>query len=92
VRLEIDALDAVDAGDRVLDRLGDERLDFVGRGARVDDRDVDEREVDVGKEVDAEPRHRHDAEHHEAHDDHRGEDRTLDGGIGDPHTECLANS
>ena len=88
-RARLHALHAVDAGDRILDRLGHQRLDFLGRRARVDDADVDEREADVGNEVDAEPRHRHDAEHHEAHDDHRREDGTADGDIGDPHDERL---
>ena len=58
--------------------LGDQRLDFFGRRAREDDADVDEGEVDLGEEVDAEPAHRHDPEHHEAQDDHRREDRALD--------------
>ena len=78
-------LHAVDAGDRVLDRAGDERLDFFGAGAGERHDDVDEREVDLGEEVDAQPRHRDDAEHHEAHDDHRREDGPFDGGIRDPH-------
>ncbi len=55
------ALDAVDAGDRVFDRLRDQRLDFFGRGAGERDADVDEGEVDLGEEVDAEPSHRHHA-------------------------------
>ena len=73
-----DLLDAVDAGDGVFDRPRDERLDFLRTGAGIDHGDVDEREVDVRKEVDAEPCHRHDAEHHEAHDDHRREDGPFD--------------
>ena len=55
-RGRLDALHAVDAGDGILDRLRDERLDFLRRRAGIDRRDVDEREVDLGEEVDAEPR------------------------------------
>ena len=58
--------------------LRDQRLDLFGGGAGEDDADVDEGEVDLGEEVDAQPAHRHDPEHHEAQDDHRGEDRALD--------------
>jgi hypothetical protein len=75
------ALDPVDAGDRVLDGPRHERFDFLGRGARVNDADVDEGKVDLRKEVDAEPRHRHDAQHHEAHDDHGREDGPADGDV-----------
>ena len=88
-RARLDALDAVDAGDGILDRLGDERLDFFGRRARVDDDDVHERKADVREQVDAEPRHRHDAEHHEAHDEHRREDGPADGDVGNPHIDAL---
>ena len=79
------ALDAVDAGHRVLDRPGDQRLDFFRRRAGIDHRDVHEGEVHLGKQIDAEPGHRHHAQHHEAHDEHRREDGTLDGCIGNPH-------
>ncbi len=77
-RVRFDALDAVDTRHRVFDWLRDQRLDFLRRGARVDHRDVDEGEVDVGKQIDAEPRHRDDAEHHEGQDDHCGEDGPFD--------------
>ncbi len=79
--VRLDALHALDAGHRVFDRLGDERLDFLGRRAGIDRGDVDEWKVDGWKQVDPEPRHRHDPQHHEAEDEHRGKDRTLDGGI-----------
>ena len=79
--VRLDPLHAFDAGHRVLDRLGDERLDFLGRRAGIDRGDVDEREVDRRKQVDPEPRHRHEPQHHEAEDEHRRKDRTLDGGI-----------
>ena len=58
--------------------LRDQRLDFFRRGAGEHDADVDEGEVDLRKEVDAEPSHRHQPEHDEAQDDHGREDRALD--------------
>src|SRR4030095_1931862 len=72
-----DTLHAVDAGDGVFDRAGDQGLDFFGTGARIDHRDVHEGEVDLREQVDAEASKGHDAQHHEAHDDHRREDGPL---------------
>jgi hypothetical protein len=72
-----DALHAVDAGDGVFDRARDQRLDFFRTRARIDHRDVDEGEVDLREEIDAEASKGHDAQHHEADDDHRREDGSL---------------
>ena len=43
--------DAVDAGDRVLDLLGDLHLELGRRGARLVDAHLHDRHVDVGKRV-----------------------------------------
>ena len=59
----------------------DQGFYFFWAGAGVDNRDVHEREVHVREEVDAQPCQGHDPEHHEAHDDHRREDGSLNGCI-----------
>ncbi|GCC46365.1 hypothetical protein chiPu_0030388, partial [Chiloscyllium punctatum] len=44
-----DVAHALDAGDAVLDRLGDLRLKFRGGGAELRDRDRDHRNVGAGQ-------------------------------------------
>ena len=71
-------VDAGDAAERVLDRLDDRRRHLVRAGARQLDRHVDRGRIGLRKQIDAEVAERKDAEHHERHDEHRGEDRPAD--------------
>ena len=52
--------------------------DLVGARAGQRQRDVDRRRIGAREQIDAEIAEREDAEHHERHDEHRGEHRTAD--------------
>ena len=71
-------LDAVDAGDRVLDLLGDLRLE-LGRGrARLIDAHLHDRHVDVGKARDGQLAEAHVAERDQHHEQHQRRHRMAD--------------
>ena len=65
-----DALDAGDAVERLLDRLGHLALDRLGRRARVGDVDEGDRRRDVGHLLDAQLAVREQAEHAQRHHHH----------------------
>ena len=50
---------------------------LVGARAGQLQRDVDGRRIGLGKQIDAEIAEREDAQHHERHHQHRGEDRAA---------------
>src|SRR5690606_8359977 len=71
-------LDALDGGDRALDRLGQQRLDVARARALVGRDDRDDRELDLGQPIEREVREREEAEADEAGVDHRRGHATAD--------------
>ena len=71
-------VDAGDAAERLLHRFDDGAGHLVGAGAGKLQRDGDGRRIGLWKQVHAQVAEREDAEDHERHDQHRGEDRTPD--------------
>ncbi len=71
-------VDAGNAAERLLHRLDDGGRHLVRARAGQQQRDVHRRRIGARKEVDAEGGERKDPEHHERHDEHRGEHRTTD--------------
>jgi hypothetical protein len=78
-------LDALDLGDRLLERLEDLALHGARRGARPRDAHRDVGVVDVRILADAHPRDGDEAEEDGDRHHHPGEDRILDGDVGDAH-------
>ena len=78
------------AGDPVLDHLGDLGLDHVGRGAAIAGADRDDRRVDVGQFAHRQQAERHHAEDDEQRRDHGGEHRTADRDVGQEHASASA--
>jgi hypothetical protein len=78
-------LEAGDRVDRLLDLAADLGLDGLRRGAGVLGGDDDDRKVDVGELVDAELAVREQAHHQQRHHHHGGEDRVVDGDLGELH-------
>ena len=71
-------LDAVDAGDGVLDLLGDLHLELGRRGARLVDAHLHDRHVDVGKARDRQLAEADVAERHQHHEQHQRRHRLAD--------------
>ena len=73
-----DVVDALDAGERVFQHLGDLGLDDRGAGAGIGRLDGDHRRVDVRVFAHAQAVVGDEADEHEHEAQHRGEDRALD--------------
>ena len=71
-------INAADGVDGLFDLVGDLGLDLLRRGARQPGGDGDGRKFDSREALDRQPVVREDAQHHQRHDEHRGEDRTTD--------------
>ncbi len=71
-------LDAVDAGDGILDLLGDLHLELGRRRARLVDAHLHDRHVDVGKARDRQLAEAHVAERHQHHEQHQRRHRLAD--------------
>src|SRR4030095_752232 len=76
-------LDALDRVDLLLELLGDLGLHLFGRGAGKLDAHVDRGQVDSWEAVDAQTEPARRADHHEGHDQHRGEHRTFYADLGE---------
>ena len=87
--LRLDRLDALDAGQRVLEHLRDAGLDDGGGGARVLDRDGDDGRIDRGQLAQRQARVGDHAEHDEQQAHHGREDRAADREIGKDHATSL---
>ena len=77
-RVRIDPLDARYRVDRVFDRLAHVGFDNFRRGSRIDGENLDIRQRDVGILLDAQPRVREQAEHHDPDHHHGREHRVVD--------------
>ena len=86
----VEALDAFDARDLVLDDLRDARLDHVRGGAAVTRLDVHHRALDVGEFAQAEARDGAEPEDEQQQRHHRREDGTPHRQVGDLHCRTLA--
>ena len=73
-----DLLDAVDRADDLLQRFGDGRLDVLRGRPRVCRDDGDRRELDVGEEVQPQPRERDAADDDQDEDHHGRRDAAID--------------
>ncbi len=80
--LDDDDVHALDAGERVLEHLGDLALDHVGGGAAVDRLDVDDRLVDLRVLAHRHARVRDRADQQHGEREHGREDRPLDAYLG----------
>jgi hypothetical protein len=78
-------IDAFDAGQRILQRLGDLRLDDFGGRAAVGRVDGDHRLVDLRIFAHRQPGVGNDPDQHHREAHHGGEHRALDAEFGDPH-------
>ncbi len=78
-RARRDRVDARDAGDRVLERLGNQALDVLGRGVRPGDRDRDDADGDRRQTVDLEVGVGDPTHEHQRQDAHEHRQRTADG-------------
>ncbi len=74
----VDVADALDAGDAILDHLGDAGFHDVGGRARIGRADRDDGRVNVRIFAQGEARERDDAERHQQEADDGGEHRSLD--------------
>ena len=77
----LDLVDPRDAADRLLHRLDDRGRHLVRARAGQRQGDADGRRIGLREQVDAEAAEREDAEHHQRHHEHRGEDRAADAEI-----------
>ena len=80
-----DLLDPVDRADDLLEGPGQDVLDVLGRGARIGRDDGDGRELEVGEEVEPQPRERDGAQDDEDHRHHGRRDFFLDREFGELH-------
>ena len=80
-----DVIDALDASDAFLDGFGDARFDDIGGGAAIRGFDRDDRRVDVRKLTEGQALEGDHAEGDEQEREDRGEDRALDGKVGEKH-------
>ena len=78
-------LDALDAGERVLERLGHLRLDDLGGRAAIGHRDADDGLVDPRIFAHRQPRVGNEADQQDDQRQHRREDRPLDADLGQLH-------
>ena len=85
-------VDSLDAGDRILERLGDLRLDDVGRRAQVFRRDGDRRLVDLRVFAHLQPRIRNEPEQQDDQRQHRGEHGPPDADIRYAHAISAGSS
>ena len=83
--LGLDRLDALDAGQRVLEHLRDPRLDHRSRSARVLDGDGHDRRVDGRQLAQRQARVSDHAEHDQQKAHHGREDRAADRDVGEDH-------
>ena len=84
-RLRQDVIDALDAGDRVFDLIGDIGIDGFRRRVFERDRHADDRKVDLRKLADAEFAVAEPAEHDHRRRKHDGEDGIADREVGQRH-------
>ena len=83
---DVHLVDAADAGDRFLDRIDHLALDDVGRRAGIGNRHRRRPAASIsGNSSVLSCSQRDDAEHHERQHRDDGDDRALDGDIGDEH-------
>ena len=75
-------VDAGDAAQRLLERLDHGRRHLGGAGPRQLHADGDRRGIGLREEVDAEVAEGEDAQHHQRHDEHGGEDGPADAQLG----------
>ena len=88
-RRRVDLVDAADARQSILDAVDDLALDDVGRRAGVADADEDDRRLDVGELVGLQLVERGEPERDEREHRHDGDDRPLDGEVGNEHEVSL---
>ena len=84
-REAVDAVDAADGDDCVLDGLHDLPLHVFRGGAGVRHHDGHEGELHFGKQVGSEPGETEEPEHDPSEGEHRGENRPLDRNFADRH-------
>ena len=84
-------LDALDAGERILERLRHLRLDDLGRRAAIRGVDADDRLVDPRILAHRQPRVRDQADQQDDQRQHRREDGPLDADLGQLHDRALAS-
>jgi hypothetical protein len=87
-----DDLDALDAGDRVLQDLRDLRLDDLGRGAAIIGADRDDRLVDIGIFAHRQAVIGDDADQHDQQAHHRREDGPADEKFEQAHCRTLTGA
>ena len=85
LRARGDRLQPLEAGELLLEHLGDPGFDDVGGGADIAGLDRDDRRIDVGIFAHRQAEEADHADHRDQHRDHRREDRPLDREIGELH-------
>ena len=84
----LDHVDAFDAGQRILEDLGDARLDHGRRGTGIVHLDRNHRRIDGRQLAQGQPRERHDAEHDQQQADHGRKDRAAYRNVGEVHEDA----
>ncbi len=87
-----DDIDAFNAGQRILQGLGDLRFDNLGRGAAVGRIDGHHRLVDLRVFAHRQPGIRHQPDQHDGERKHRGKNRPPDAQIGNLHCAAPADA